>query len=183
MLIRAELFQPGLQLVQPEFFNQMTTLHALMMVFGAVMPAFVGLRQLADTADDRSTGHGPAAHEQLVLLDPALRLAMLSVHPVHARRRAATGWTLYPPLVLQTGAALPLAIFSIHLMGLSSLMGGINIIVTIMNMRAPGMTLMSMPMFVWTWLITAYLLIAVMPVLAGVHDHAADGPFLRHQFL
>src|SRR6202043_845234 len=55
----------------------------------------------------------------------------------------------------------------IHLMGASSIMGGINIIVTILNMRAPGMTLMKMPMFVWTWLITAYLLIAVMPVLAG----------------
>src|SRR5207253_1817650 len=58
-------------------------------------------------------------------------------------------------------------IFALHIMGASSIMGSINIIVTILNMRAPGMTLMKMPMFVWTWLITAYLLIAVMPVLAG----------------
>jgi cytochrome c oxidase subunit 1 len=58
-------------------------------------------------------------------------------------------------------------IFAVHLMGASSIMGSINIIATILNMRAPGMTLMKMPMFVWTWLITAYLLIAVMPVLAG----------------
>merc|ERR1712023_520238 len=58
-------------------------------------------------------------------------------------------------------------IFSIHMMGLSSIMGSINIIATILNMRAPGMTLMKMPMFVWTWLITAFLLIAIMPVLAG----------------
>ena len=58
-------------------------------------------------------------------------------------------------------------IFSVHLMGLSSIMGAINIIVTILNMRAPDMWLLKMPMFVWTWLITAYLLIAVMPVLAG----------------
>ena len=58
-------------------------------------------------------------------------------------------------------------IFAIHLMGASSIMGAINVIVTIMNMRAPGMTLLRMPLFVWTWLITAYLLIAVMPVLAG----------------
>jgi cytochrome c oxidase subunit 1 len=58
-------------------------------------------------------------------------------------------------------------IFAMHILGASSIMGSINIIVTILNMRAPGMTLMKMPMFVWTWLITAYLLIAVMPVLAG----------------
>src|SRR5262249_45406309 len=61
----------------------------------------------------------------------------------------------------------PMVIFAVHLMGASSIMGAINIIVTIMNMRAPGMTLLRMPLFVWTWLITAYLLIAVMPVLAG----------------
>jgi cytochrome c oxidase subunit 1 len=79
----------------------------------------------------------------------------------------ASGWTLYPPLVLQTGDALPLAIFAIHIAGASSIMGAINIIVTIMNLRAPGMTLLRMPLFVWTWLITAYLLIAVMPVFAG----------------
>ena len=79
----------------------------------------------------------------------------------------AGGWTLYPPLTLQTGDALPFVILAIHFMGLSSIMGAINVIATILNMRAPGMTLMKMPLFVWTWLITAYLLIAVMPVLAG----------------
>ena len=79
----------------------------------------------------------------------------------------AGGWTMYPPLVLQTGASFPMLIFAIHMMGASSILGAINVIVTIMNMRAPGMTLLRMPLFVWTWLITAYLLIAVMPVLAG----------------
>jgi cytochrome c oxidase subunit 1 len=74
---------------------------------------------------------------------------------------------LYPPLSLQTGDAFPFLIFAIHFMGLSSIMGAINIVATILNMRAPGMTLMKMPLFVWTWLITAFLLIAVMPVLAG----------------
>jgi len=74
---------------------------------------------------------------------------------------------MYPPLVLQTGASFPMLIFSIHLMGASSILGAINVIVTIVNMRAPGMMLLRMPLFVWTWLITAYLLIAVMPVLAG----------------
>ena len=79
----------------------------------------------------------------------------------------AAGWTLYAPLSVQMGPGMDMAIFAVHLMGASSIMGSINIIVTILNMRAPGMTLMKMPMFCWTWLITAYLLIAVMPVLAG----------------
>ncbi len=74
---------------------------------------------------------------------------------------------MYPPLVLQTGDAFPFAIFAVHLLGVSSILAAINIIVTIMNMRAPGMTLLKMPMFVWTWLITAYLLLLAMPVLAG----------------
>ncbi len=79
----------------------------------------------------------------------------------------AAGWTLYAPLTLQMGPSMDAGIFAMHIMGASSIMGSINIIVTILNMRAPGMTLMKMPMFAWTWLITAYLLIAVMPVLAG----------------
>ena len=80
---------------------------------------------------------------------------------------AAGGWTLYAPLSVQAGMGMDLTIFAVHIMGASSIMGSINIITTILNLRAPGMTLMKMPLFVWTWLITAYLLIAVMPVLAG----------------
>jgi cytochrome c oxidase subunit 1 len=79
----------------------------------------------------------------------------------------AAGWTMYAPLSIQMGPGMDMTIFAVHQMGASSIMGGINIIVTILNLRAPGMTMMKLPMFVWTWLITAYLLIAVMPVLAG----------------
>src|SRR5690606_26931407 len=79
----------------------------------------------------------------------------------------AGGWTLYPPLSLQGGASMPFVIFAIHMMGISSIMGAINIIATILNLRAPGMDLLKMPVFCWTWLITAFLLIGVMPVLAG----------------
>jgi cytochrome c oxidase subunit 1 len=81
---------------------------------------------------------------------------------------AGSGWTMYPPLSLQMGPGMDFTIFAVHLMGASSIMGAINIITTILNMRAPGMTMMKLPMFCWMWLITAYLLIAVMPVLAGV---------------
>src|SRR5687768_72599 len=167
LVVRAELFVPGMQLVDPGFFNTMTTVHALIMVFGAVMPATVGLGNwmipLQIGAPDMAL---PRMNNfSFWLLVAAFSLLILSLFVPGGG--PASGWTLYPPLVLQTGDALPLAIFAIHLAGASSIMGAINIIVTIMNMRAPGMTLLAMPMFVWTWLITAYLLIAVMPVFAG----------------
>ena len=79
------------------------------------------------------------------------------------------GWTFYAPLsTTYAPSSVTYFIFGVHMMGISSIMGAINIIVTILNLRAPGMTLMKMPLFVWTWFITAYLLVAVMPVLAGV---------------
>src|SRR6202050_3299819 len=94
----------------------------------------------------------------------------------------AGGWTLYPPLSLETRHCLPLLLFAIHMMGISSIMGAINVIVTIMNMRAPGMNLLKMPLFVWSWLITAYLLIAVMPVLAGAVTMLLTDHFFRTTF-
>jgi cytochrome c oxidase subunit 1 len=167
LVIRAELFMPGMQLVDPGFFNTMTTVHALIMVFGAVMPATVGLANwmipLQIGAPDMAL---PRMNNfSFWLLVAAFSLLILSLFMPGGG--PAAGWTLYPPLVLQTGDAFPLAIFAIHLAGASSIMGAINIIVTIMNLRAPGMGLLKMPLFVWTWLITAYLLIAVMPVFAG----------------
>jgi cytochrome c oxidase subunit 1 len=167
MIIRAELFKPGLQLVDPGFFNMMTTVHALVMVFGAVMPATVGLANwmlpLQVGAPDMAL---PRMNNfSFWLLVAAFTLLILSLFVPGGG--PAAGWTLYPPLVIQTGSSLPMAIFAIHLAGASSIMGSINIIVTIMNLRAPGMSLLKMPLFTWTWLITAYLLIAVMPVFAG----------------
>ncbi|HWP94905.1 MAG TPA: cytochrome c oxidase subunit I [Gammaproteobacteria bacterium] len=167
MVIRAELFQPGMQFVDPMFFNQMTTMHALIMVFGAVMPAFVGF---ANWMIPMMIGAPDMALPRLNnwsfwLLPFAFTLLLLTLFlPGGA---PAGGWTMYPPLVLQTGNALPFMVFAVHLMGISSVMGAINVIATILNMRAPGMTLLKMPLFVWTWLVTAYLLLAVMPVLAG----------------
>ncbi len=167
LVIRAELFQPGLQFVQPEFFNSMTTMHAIVMIFGGVMPAFVGLANwmvpmmigCSDLALPRVNNWG------FWILPFAFTL-MLSTLFMDGGGPAG-GWTLYPPLVLQTGDAFPFVIFAIHLMGISSITGAINVIVTILNMRTPQMTLLKMPLFAWSWLITAYLLLAVMPVLAG----------------
>ena len=167
LTIRAELFEPGLQIVSPEFFNTMTTYHGLIMVFGAIMPAFVGfanwLIPLMIGAPDMAF---PRMNNwSFWLLPPAGILLMSSfLLPGGA---AGVGWTMYAPLTSQMGPGMDTTIFAVHLLGMSSIMGSINIITTILNMRAPGMTMMKMPMFVWTWLITAYLLIAVMPVLAG----------------
>ncbi|MGA1725920.1 MAG: cbb3-type cytochrome c oxidase subunit I, partial [Burkholderiaceae bacterium] len=165
--IRAELFQPGLQLVNPQLFNQLTTMHGLIMVFGAIMPAFVGFANWMIPLQIGAPDMAFARMNNLsfwLMIPAALMLGGSFFMPGGA---PAAGWTLYAPLTLQMGPSMDAAIFAMHILGASSIMGSINIIVTILNMRAPGMTLMKMPMFCWTWLITAYLLIAVMPVLAG----------------
>ena len=169
LVIRAELFQPGLQFVEPKFFNQMTTMHGLVMVFGAVMPAFVGLANwmipLMIGAPDMAL---PRMNNWSFWILPFAFTLMVSTLFMEGGG-PNFGWTFYAPLsTTYAPSSVTFFIFAIHIMGASSIMGAINVIATILNMRAPGMTLMKMPLFVWTWLITAYLLIAVMPVLAGV---------------
>ena len=165
--IRAELFQPGLQFWRPEFFNQLTTMHGLIMVFGAIMPAFVGFAnwQIPMMIGAPDMAFARMNNWSFWLLPPAAILLVTSFFVPGGA--PAGGWTIYAPLSTQMGPGMDLGIFALHIMGASSIMGSINIVTTILNMRAPGMTLMKMPLFVWTWLITAYLLIAVMPVLAG----------------
>jgi cytochrome c oxidase subunit 1 len=168
-VIRAELFQPGLQLIEPEFFNQMTTMHGLIMVFGAVMPAFVGLANwmipLMVGAPDMAL---PRMNNWSFWILPFAFFMMSSTFFMDGGA-PNFGWTFYAPLsTTYAPPSVTFFIFAVHMMGISSIMGAINVIATILNMRAPGMTLMKMPMFCWTWLITAFLLIAVMPVLAGV---------------
>jgi cytochrome c oxidase subunit I len=169
MVIRAELFEPGLQIVQPEFFNQMTTMHGLIMVFGAVMPAFVGLANwlipMMIGAPDMAMPRMNNLSFWILPFAFALLLSTLFMDGGAPN----FGWTFYAPLsTTYAPSTVTYFIFGVHIMGASSIMGAINIIVTILNLRTPQMTLMKMPLFVWTWLITAYLLIAVMPVLAGV---------------
>ncbi len=183
MVIRAELFMPGMQVVNPEVFNQMTTLHGLIMVFGAIMPAFVGF---ANWLIPMQIGAPDMAFPRMNnwsfwLLPPAALLLILSLFVPGGA--PGVGWTLYAPLSVQQGMGMDLTIFAIHILGMSSIMGSINIVTTVLNLRAPGMTLMKMPLFVWTWLITAYLLIAVMPVLAGaVTMTLTDRHFGTHFF-
>lgn len=168
MLIRAELYQPGSRLLNPDFYNQMVTMHGLIMIFGVVMPAFAGLANwqlpLMLGAPDMAL---PRMNNWSFWLLP-FALIILASTLVTSGPAPNFGWTFYAPLSTTYGPpSTDFMIFSIHMMGLSSILASINIIATIVNMRPPGMTLMKMPIFVWTWFITAFLLLAVMPVLAG----------------
>jgi len=167
LVMRAELFSPGMQIVDPGFFNQMMTLHGLIMVFGAVMPAWTGFANwmipMMVGAPDMAL---PRMNNWSFWILP-FAFALLASTLFMAGGAPAPGWTMHAPLSTQQPPSMDFLILSVHLMGISSIMGAINVIATILNMRAPGVSLMKMPMFVWTWLITAFLLIAVIPVLAG----------------
>jgi cytochrome c oxidase subunit 1 len=168
MGIRAELLQPGLQLMEPQFFNQLTTMHGLIMVFGAIMPAFVGLGNwlipMMIGAPDMAL---PRMNNWSFWILPFAGGILLSTFFMEGGA-PAFGWTFYAPLSTTFAPdSTDFFIFAVHLLGFSSIMGAINIIATVLNMRAPEMKLMDMPLFVWTWLITSFLLIGAMPVLAG----------------
>lgn len=168
-VIRAELFEPGMQLINPEFFNQMTTMHGLIMVFGAVMPAFVGLANwqvpLMVGAPDMAL---PRMNNWSFWILPFAFTMMLSTLFMDGGA-PNFGWTFYAPLsTTYAPPSVTFFIFAVHMLGISSIMGAMNIIVTLFNMRTPGMGWMQMPLFCWTWLITSFLLLAAMPVLAAV---------------
>ena len=117
LLIRAELFQPGLQLVNPELFNQLTTMHGLIMVFGAIMPAFVGF---ANWMIPLQIGASDMAFARMNnfsfwLMIPAA--VMLSTSFFQPGGAPAAGWTLYAPLTLQMGPSMDSGIFALHLLG------------------------------------------------------------------
>ena len=169
MGVRLELFMPGIQLVDPSFYNQLVTMHGLIMVFGAVMPAFVGLANwqipLMIGAPDMAL---PRLNNFSFWILPFAFTMLLSSFFMEGGA-PNFGWTFYAPLSTTYGPdSTDFFIFGVHMMGISSVLGSINVMVTIFNLRTPGMKLMEMPLFVWTWLITAFLLITAMPVLAGV---------------
>lgn len=168
MIIRAELFKPGLTLVSPEFFNELTTMHGLIMIFGAVMPALVGFANwmipIMIGAPDMAM---PRMNNWSFWILPVAFSILLST--VFMQGGGPNfGWTFYAPLSTTFAPnSTDFFVFSVHLMGLSSILGSINIVSTILNLRAPGITLFKMPLFCWTWLVTGFLMLAVMPVLAG----------------
>jgi cytochrome c oxidase subunit 1 len=187
-LIRSELMRPTMSVLSPETYNQVITIHGLVMVFGAVMPLTAGFANYLipmmigapDMALPRLNNWGfwllpPAAI--LLVLPWGLKLIGIGDGTLD------TGWTMYAPLSTQSGPGADFAFVAVLLLGLSSTMASINILVTVFNQRAPGMTMMKVPIFVWSWVITALLLIAVFPALmAGAIMQIADRHFGTHFF-
>jgi cytochrome c oxidase subunit I len=170
VIMRVQLMHPGSQVVSSgQEWNTIVSTHGLVMIFFTLMPALMG--GFGNWFVPLMIGAPDMAFPRLNnisfwLLVPAFAMIMTGL----MLGQSGTGWTLYPPLSNSTyepGIGMDFTLFALHLAGLSSLLGAINFITTIFNMRAPGMTMYKLPLFVWSVLVTAFLLLVTIPVLAS----------------
>ena len=179
-LIRTELARPGTQFVSGSAYNQLFTIHGTIMIFLWIIPAFAGL---ANYVIPLQLGANDMAFPRLNalafwLLIPGAILLMVSFYVGGAE----SGWTAYAPLSLQTGNGQTIWAIALQFIGFSSIFGAINFMVTIFNMRAPGMTLMRMPLMAWAIISTSIIIILGTPVLSAALAMLATSRILGTNF-
>ncbi|HYT80324.1 MAG TPA: cbb3-type cytochrome c oxidase subunit I, partial [Actinomycetota bacterium] len=167
LLMRTELARPGTQIFHPNAYNQLFTLHGTLMVFLVIFPMLAGFGNyfvpLQIGALDMAF---PRINALSFWLLPVGGLTILSGFLAKGGA-AAAGWTSYVPLSVQGKAGQDLWIVGLLIVGTSSILGGINFIVTILRLRAPGMTMMRLPIFVWSILAQSLLVVLATPVLTA----------------